>query len=288
MRPSRVRLRAKPTTASTGTSQPTMHERLEPVPRVARDEVGELGRVALDLGERARLPDRVPDRKRPDEESGGERPGDGACGPTAVASSQEHVGTDERDRTEREVDLPGERDRGQRCGSDDVTAPFPRPERERQQHRDPREQVSSAALDSAVGREREGGSPDQGGAPTKPERSEPEEREPAGADVAEQDERVPRTHRPEQGVERPERKPERPAGEVHAWLRLRPEAVRVAQGALAAAQLVPGKPELPRRLEMVAGRGGARQSATALGHEVAPNLLQRRPRRDEARAEVDG
>ena len=58
---------------------------------------------------------------------------------------------------------------------------------------------------------------------------------------------------PEQPVERPERGPEQPALQVRRRFRLGPEGVRVGPGRGALLELVPGKPERPAELEVVAG-----------------------------------
>lgn len=143
-------------------------------------------------------------------------------------------------------------------------------------------------LRDAIGREREGEAADGRRADAEAQRAQPEKREPAGAQVPEQEEGVPRADGPEEGVQRPERESERPAGEVQARLGLRPEAVGVAPRNLAAAELVAREPELPDRLQMVTGRRGTRKAAKPLGQEVVVGVLQRGPGRNGARAEVEG
>lgn len=53
-------------------------------------------------------------------------------------------------------------------------------------------------------------------------------------------------------------------------------------------QLETGQPQLPERLEMVAGRGDAWQTRQPFREEIVLRVPQRRPGRDNARAEVDG
>src|SRR4029453_15585582 len=117
-------------------------------------EVGQVGRIPFDAGERARLSDRVPNRERPDHEA--RREGGGPCpGPPAPGPSPEQKKEgEEGDCTERQVDLSGEGDGGQRGGCEPRASSFPRPQRQRKEHGRPAEQVARARLDSPIRRER--------------------------------------------------------------------------------------------------------------------------------------
>ena len=150
------------------------------------------------------------------------------------------------------MDLAGERDRGE-CGDGEPgPPPLDREERERQQNRDRPEQVPGR-LGDAVGREREREPADERRPGREAERPQPERREAARPDVGQEHEEVPARHGAEDRLEGPEHDRERPAGEVDARLELGLEAVRVEPRRLAAGELVAGKPEVVRRLEMVAG-----------------------------------
>ena len=192
--------------------------------RVAREEVAERGRVALDL--RVRALDGVAERERPDEDAGSDgRAGGDRAEPEPAPG--ERVREHERDRAEREVHLARERDRGERGRREPRPPPLDAVEREREQHRDRPEQVAGRLRD-AVGREREREPADE----RRAEAADPSARsqsaaKPAGADVGQQHEDVPAGDRPEERLQRPEDGREGPAGEVHARLHLRLEAVRV-------------------------------------------------------------
>ena len=218
--------------------------------RVAGDEVAERRRVALDLRERPL--DGVPQRERPDDHT----PGDArARGDRAEPwpPPGERVREHEGDRAESEVHLAGERDRGQRGGGEPRLPALDAVEREREQHRDRAEQVTGR-LGDAVRREGEGEPADERGAERQAERTQPERGEAAGADVGQQDEEVPARHRPEERLQRPVDGRERPAGEVHARLDLRLEAVRIEPRLRAPGELMARQPEVVGRLKVVAGR----------------------------------
>ena len=74
---------------------------------VPRDEVAELRRVALDLGERPA--GRAAERRRPDEHARRDR-GERARHRGTPAAARPHVRDEERDGAEREVHLPRQRD----------------------------------------------------------------------------------------------------------------------------------------------------------------------------------
>jgi hypothetical protein len=119
------------------------------------------------------------------------------------------------------------------------------------------------------------------------ELSQPQERQAAGRGEGQEDEDVPRSHRAEQRVQRPEEDPEGPTREVRSRLDLRLEAVGVEPRRRATFELMAGEPELPDRLQVVAGRhlAACRQ---ALSQEAVIRVPERRPGRDDACPEVDG
>ena len=100
---------------------------------IPRDEVDEGGRVALDLRERPLRG--VAEGERPDREASRRR-GCGGDDARLRPPARDRVGEHERDRAQRQVHLPGERDRGERGGCEPRRPPLDRVEREREQHRD--------------------------------------------------------------------------------------------------------------------------------------------------------
>ncbi len=249
--------------------------------RIAGEEVEQVGRVALHLGERAAArPDRAADRRHVHREAGEDRGQRAARHPgQSHRPAQQRVGDEERHGAEREVNLAGERDRRERrpCERDPrLRAParaLERVQRERQQHRHRRQQMAHGALRDEVRRQREREAAGERPRTVETELAQPEERQSAGAREGQQHEGVPGEHRAEQGVQRPEDEPERPGGEVRARIDLRLEAVRVEPGRRALLQLVPGQPELPDRLEMV-----ARRRLAAGGQPLREEAVIRAPR----------
>ncbi len=148
--------------------------------------------------------------------------------------------------------------------------------------------MAGAGLDDAVRSQGKRKPPDERGAGAEPDRPQPQKRESSGAEIAEQHEGVPGEDRARERVERPERQAERPAGEVDARLGLGPEAVGVVDRILAAGELMPGQPELPDRLQMVARSGRSGEPAQALCEERIVRVLQRRPGGDNPGAKVEG
>ena len=145
-----------------------------------------------------------------------------------------------------------------------------RPERERQQHRDQPAQMAGA-LRHPVRRERERQPADERRARRQQDLSQPEVREASGREVRQQHQQVPREDRPEGGVERPERKPERPAAEVDPRARFRLERVRVAPRRAPVVELVADEPEVVDGLQVVAARRLAAEMASARAANCEPN-----------------
>ncbi len=117
----------------------------------------------------------------------------------------------------------------------------------------PAQQMPSALQQTVRGElEREPAERGRGG--RKLELAEPQIGEDARRERDEQKEKVPRDHRPPEGVQRPEREPVRPAAEDNLRLDERLEAVRIDPRRLATLELVTDEPEAIRRLQMVAGR----------------------------------
>ena len=163
--------------------------------------------------------------------------------------------------------LAGERDRGERGGREPRLPALDAVEREREQHRDRPEQVTRRLRD-AVRRQREREPADERRAEPEAERAQPERGEPAGADVRQEHEDVPARDRPEERLQRPVDSRERPAGEVHARLDLRLEAVRIEPGLCSARELVAGQPEGVGRLQVV-----ARRHPSLVGRAVAEEAV---------------
>src|ERR671931_1328993 len=137
-----------------------------------------------------------------------------------------------------------------------------------------------------MGRDREGEPAGERRAAGEPELPQPQAGEPAGGEVCEQDEGIPRADVSQSGVERPERHRERPTGEVDRRARLRPEAVRVAPRRVAVLDLVPRQPEVVERLEVVARRRLA-VAGRAAGHEARSGVPDRGPGGGDAGREVE-
>ena len=125
------------------------------------------------------------------------------------------------------------------------------------------------------------------GSPRQAELSEPEAREASSRDVPEQDERVPAAHEPEEGGQRPEDEPERPALEVRHRTRLRAEAVRIDPRRPSMLELVADEPEVVGGLEVVAW-GGLAVAGSSACEEARARVVHRRPGRRDSRREVEG
>src|SRR5262249_57522871 len=95
----------------------------------------------------------------------------------------------------------------------------------------------------------------------------------------------PADDEPEDGAERPEEEPERPAGVVGLWLRLRLERIRVVPRRVPVLELVSDEPVVPERLQMVAG-GRVAVAGSPAREEVGACMLHRRPPPPAAAAQV--
>ena len=144
----------------------------------------------------------------------------------------------------------------------------------------------AGALRHPVRRERERQPADQCRARRQQDLSQPEVREASGREVRQQHQQVPREDRPEGGVERPERKPKRPAAEVDPRARFRLERVRVAPRRAPVVELVADEPEVVDGLQVVAARRLPRDVLGARG-EPRVEMLRRRPHRSQSRREVE-
>ncbi len=252
---------------------------LDPRSDTAAEEVGELGRVVPHLGERAPA---VRDRAGDDDPLHGDRRhrARSGCGaglpPVRSRRASPGVAKREHDRAHREVDLPGERDRGERERGPHEPPPLEREQPGGQQERDQPEEVPGR-LPEPVGREREDETADERRAADEPERPQPPARQRAGGDDREQDDEVVRPDVPEEEPQRPERDPEQPPLQIRRCARLGPEGVRVGPRRRAVLELVARQPESPPELQVVTGRGlavarrGTRQIAAA-------GVLHGRPR----------
>ena len=174
--------------------------------RVAGDEAAPVGRERRHLAQRpSALGDRAVDDGTLDDEPGhdgearaGERPDDG--GP--LAGTQQAVREHERDRTECEMELPGQRDGDQRpCPEREparvtVASALEAEQRQRDQERHQPEQVAGR-LHDPVRREREGEPAGERRRTLEAERAQPPARGAAREDVREQDDDVPGDDRSE-------------------------------------------------------------------------------------------
>ena len=221
-----------------------------------RDEVGELGRVVTHLRERAAA---ARHRARDDDlldgdghESRGRSSG-ARLPPAGAWHPRPRIPECEDDGTDREVDLAGEGDRGQRERGPDEPAPLEREQHRRQEEGDQPQEVSGRLADP-IRREREDEPAGKRGCPDEPEGPEPPAGNPSRGDEGEQDDQVVGPDVPEQAPERPERDPEEPPLQVGRRRGLRPEGVGIGPGRGAALELVARKPEGPAELEVIAGR----------------------------------
>ena len=110
---------------------PEEHQLLDPAPHTARDEVRDLRRVPVDLGERAAGADRARDGPAVDGQARDERDGRAhrRLPPIGLRRTRPRVSEHERDRPEREVELAGERDRREADSSRHEPAPLEREQR---------------------------------------------------------------------------------------------------------------------------------------------------------------
>jgi hypothetical protein len=201
------------------------------------------------------------------------------------APPHERVRDEERDGAHGEADLPRQWDRRDRRAGEERPALLEREQRERQEERDRPEQVPGALRD-AVRREREGKAADERRAARQPERAQPRAGGAARSDVGKQREEVPREHGAEECEEGPVREAEDEPLEVHAWRQLGPEAVRVVPERVRMLELVTEQPQVPPRLQVVSRRRLAHRRCP-LGEEARPQVLDRRPRCEQSREEVE-
>ena len=219
------------------------------------DEVGQLGRVVPDLRERTAVAgDRPCDdgllhRDRCDDR--GDRPR--ACLPPVRArQARPPVPGCEHDGAHRQMDLAGQWDRDERDRGPAEPSALEREQRRRQKEGDQAEEMPGGLTD-AVGSDREHEPAGQRRGPGEPERAQPPAGDSARGDDGQQHDQVVGPDVAEEVAERPERDPEEPPLEVRRRLRLGPERVRVGPRGGAALDLVPGQPERPPELQVVAG-----------------------------------
>ena len=185
-----------------------------------------------------------------------------------------------------EAHLSRERDRGDRRRGEQRPPPLDEEQRQRQEERDRAEQVPRALRDP-VRRERE-----REAAASAAPRGSPSARShahaaPPAPTYASSVKTFQATTAPKQREERPVRKPEDEPLEVDARRELRLEAVRVAPRRPPVLELVAEEPEAPARLQVVARRRLARSSGRCSARKCEPNVLERRPRREDARERVE-
>jgi len=173
---------------------------LDPRSGAAGDEVGELRRVALDLRERAPATD---DRACDDDLLDGDR----CCGrrgrpgsrlpPVRARHARPRIPEREDDGAHRQVDLPGERDRGEGDRSPAEPPPLERQQYRWQEERDQAKEVAGRLAD-AVGGEREDEPAGKRRGSREAECSQPPARDCAGGNHGEQDDQVVGPDVPEQ------------------------------------------------------------------------------------------
>ncbi len=166
-------------------------------------------------------------------------------------------------------------------------APLESEKHGREQERDEAEEMPRR-LGDAVGSEFEREPTEQRGRarPGRVDRSHHAVKLPA-SDEAEQHEEVVGKHVPGDVSQRPERDSEEPALEVRAGLRLRPERVRVDPGCSTPLELVPGEPEGPAELQVVARDRLAEARCRSGQVVISVEVARCRPRRPHGSREVD-
>ena len=283
----------EPSDRQHGDQPAQVDELLEAVEAPPAEEVDRVGGVRGDLGKRPALGRRRPlDHRRLREQAGTDRDERAAPGPERRHEPEAHgrVHGHERQRAEREMELARERDGDQRrrrerapgmCAArrPGTAGPLEGPQRQRDEHRDPAEQVP-AALDEAVRSDREREAAQRGSRDGKVELAEPEVDEEAGGEGHGEDQQVPGDDRAEERLERPEREAVGPAAEHDLGLHERLVAVRIAPRLRPGPELVADEPEAIARLEVVA-RGGFAVARKAGGDELRAEVEQRRKRRDD-------
>ena len=212
-----------------------------------------------------------------------------AAAPALHQSGTRHprprVAEAEQDGAHRQVDLPRQRDRGQREPREQEAAPLEREQRRGQQKRDQAEQVPGRLADTVRG-EREDEPARERRSAREAERPQPQAAEAAGGDEGEKHDQVVRPDVTERAVERPGGKPEEPALQVRRRRCLRPERVRVGPRRCAALELVAGQPERPGELQVVAG-GRSTFAGGGACEVVAVHVADRRPGRPDGTGGID-
>ena len=227
--PLRSRSATRPRAATSGVSQPTNTSSSIRCRR-ARDEVAQLGGVAVDLGERAADADRVRDRPALDEQPCRR----GRIAP-APPSTSRHAGDVPRRTRGPDGIAPSARWSWPESGSAQSTSVATTKRRRSQgeqqrgqEERDEAEQVTGRLAD-AVRHQAEDGSADERSGTREPECPEPPAREPAREEERQHDDQVVGPDVPGGGGERPVGQPQQPALEVRRRLGHRPERVRVGE-----------------------------------------------------------
>src|SRR5207244_595017 len=141
------------------------------------------------------------------------------------------------------------------------------------------------ALLDAIRRDRERETAGESRATRQPQLTQPRAGEEPRERVDEQLRHVPPADETEQGRDRPEDQPERPAGEVRLRGCLRPERVGIEPGRMSAFELVADEPPVVQRLQMVPRRG-LPVPGRAAREEVGPRMEDRGPRGRDPGGEV--
>ena len=146
----------------------------------------------------------------------------------------------------------------------------------------------AAALHEPVGRDREGQPADGGRLGGQAQAAEPGCGREAAAHAGQEQEQVPREHRAEGSLERPEGERERPSRRVQLRLGDGLEAVGVAPRRRAVLELVARKPQPVDRLKVIACRRlpEARSRLRPRHHELGAEGRDRRSRGDHHRRQV--
>ena len=229
---------------------------LEAAPRGPAQEIQAFRGVVVHLGERPPgSGGRLLDHRLAHEQADGDRRRHACCRPRqrGPTGADHRVSGQERNRSEGEMNLAGQRDgddreRAQHPERDALTsrtgaaAALIGPERDREQHGHEAEKMA-AALHEPVGRDREGQPADGGRLGGQAQAAEPGCGREAAAHAGQEQEQVPREHRAEGGLEGPEGERERPSRRVQLRRGDGLEAVGVAPRRTAVLELVSWKPQ---------------------------------------------
>ncbi len=263
-------------------------ELFDPGPDSPRDDVRDLRRVVPDLCERASAPgDRALDHGLLDDDRrrrGAER-SRRALPPVRARNACPRVPECEGDRSHRQVDLAGERDRGQGERRPHEAPPLEGEQRRREEERDQPEEVPGR-LPHPVGRQREDEAARERRPAPEAESPQPPAGEPAGRHEREQHDEVVRPNVPEEHAERPEGEAEEPPLQVRRRARLGAERIRVGPRRRPAVELVAREPERPAELQVVSRRGLA-AARSRPGEVAAVDVAHRRPCRPEPAGDVE-